>query len=102
MKKWIIGGGIVGLIGVVSTYTNLSTFFANLAGGTLSKGGQFFYTAEWILFPFGFVVGCIDPNFTPFFFWKMFTIASILNIGLYAFLGYIVGRIVRGIRCRFK
>lgn len=87
MKKFIIGGAIVGaicpILGVLSPNAPIPD---NLV------------TVYWVLFPFGFFTMDIINN--PAFLWQTYILASILNVGLYAFLGYVVGTITQAIKRR--
>lgn len=84
MKKWIIGGMIVGaawpILGMLLPDISIPVDLGWLA---------------LTLFPFGYFMMDVSLESTPHFFWPIFIIASILNIGLYTFLGFIVGAIVQ-------
>lgn len=90
MKKWVIGGMIIGAAWPI--FALLSPPYAPLPFGSVGLA--------LTLFPFGILMMDISLESTPHFFWQVYTIASILNIGLYTLLGYIVGRIVQGIKCK--
>ena len=93
MKKWIIGGIIIGMIGPILSPAVGGIIF-RLENEAFLLWDSIFHNVMSILFPIGlFPMGFTSSQ--PFNMWLNYIICSLVNIGMYAFLGLIVGKIAK-------